>query len=244
MSSTETVSAPTVNGVSGKSANTPSFEFVSRLGSLPVVADSLGYAQSTINAHPLLSQTYQLGNNVIVSTLKVAEPFTARLQPQLQAADSYACKGLDYAESKAPIISKPTGDLIAQARVPADQARAILATYGDALLQAYHQRLAGPAKDVYDARVAPVYGSAQQQFQELKNQNAYLQKASDAIVHLQANLAETIKSISSRGKQDTDEASKKAQSLSNSILAEVSVCPRFHAEEREDRVVAFCEYRR
>lgn len=68
--------------------------------SVPYISDSLSYADSTIKAHPLIQQGYQLGENVVNTSLNLASPITTRIAPQLALLDQYAVKGLDYAESK------------------------------------------------------------------------------------------------------------------------------------------------
>jgi len=67
---------------------------------VPYISESINYADSTIKAHPLIQQGYNLGENVVNSSLNLAQPITSRIAPQLALLDQYAVKGLDYAESK------------------------------------------------------------------------------------------------------------------------------------------------
>lgn len=194
-----------------------------RITSVPLVAESLNVAHSTLESHPLLAQPYHFGGNVVNSSLKVVEPVTTRLQPQLAMLDTYAVKGLDFAESKWAYPFKATsGDVYKNARQPADQAYAFFNAYAQAAHKAYEERVFGPAKSIYNSRVAPAYDSANAQFQELKSQNAYLARATEIVTNLQTNLAKTVESIGGRGKAEGEAAAQKAQGLSNAIFAEVS----------------------
>jgi hypothetical protein len=205
----------TSNGVTPPSTSNNYGEAFNRITSVPLVAESLTAAHSTIEAHPILAQPYHFSEKVVSSGIKAAEPVTTRLQPQLAFLDTYAVKGLDFAESKWSYPFKATPeDVYKNARQPADQAIAFVTTYADALYKAYEDRVRGPAKSTYD--------SASAQFQELKNQNAYLQRASEVVSKLQSDLAKTVESISERGKQEGGQAAHKAQGLSNAIFAEVS----------------------
>jgi hypothetical protein len=171
----------------------------------------------------VLARPYHVGGSVVSSSLKAAEPVTTRLQPQLAFLDTYALKGLDFAESKWSYPFKATSeDVYKTARQPADQALSYLHTYAQAVHKQYDEKVFAPAKSIYDTRVAPAYDSANAQFQELKSQNAYLQRATEVVSNLQTNLAKTVESISGRGKAEGDAATQKAQGLSNALFAEVS----------------------
>lgn len=207
----------------GASTSTNQFgEAFTRITKVPIVAESLSFAHSTLESYPILAQPYHFSENVVSTSLKAAEPVTTRLQPQLALLDSYAVKGLNFAESKWSYPFHATSEKVAKdARQPADQAVAFVAAYLNAAQKTYDQRVAGPAKSLYDARVAPVYDSANAQFQELKSQNAYLARATEIVSNLQTNLAKTIDSISSRSKQEGEAAANRAQGLSNAIFAEL-----------------------
>lgn len=209
--------------VNGASTSTHQFgEAFTRITKVPIVAESLNFAHSTLESHPILAQPYHFSENVVSTGLKAAEPVTTRLQPQLALLDSYAVKGLNFAESKWSYPFHATSEKVAKdARQPADQAVAFVAAYLNAAQKTYDQRVFGPAKSLYDARVAPVYDSANAQFQELKSQNAYLARATEIVSNLQTNLAKTIDSISSRSKQEGEAAANRAQGLSNAIFAEL-----------------------
>lgn len=216
-----TATAPQSNGITP--ATQQYGQAFNRITRVPLVAESLNVAHSTLESYPILAQPYHLGNAVVSHSLKAAEPVTTRLQPQLALLDTYAVKGLDFAESKWSYPFKATpNDVYKDARQPADQALSFFVAYAQAAQKAYEERVFGPAKSIYDSRVAPAYDSANAQFQELKNQNAYLQRATEVVSNLQTNLAKTLDSISGRGKAEGDAAAQKAQGISNAIFAEVS----------------------
>lgn len=196
---------------------------IKKIVKVPLVSDSLNFAQSTINAHPLLATTYGYGENIFATSLKAAEPITNRIQPQLAYVDSLAVKSLDFAESKWSYpFHANTQELIDLAKLPADQARGLFSAYASAVQNAYAERVYSPAKQAYNSHIGPAYDSAHHKFDEIKTQNAYLQRATDIVKDLQVNLAKTLESISARGKSESDQATQKAQSLSNAIFAEVS----------------------
>lgn len=197
-------------------------EAVKKITSIPVVSESLNYAQSTIDAHPLLARPYTLGQSLFTQSLKAAEPVTTRLQPQLNVVDQWAVKGLDFAESKVPYpFHASSSDIVSKARAPADQAVALVQAYADALNKAYQERFVGPAKSIYSARVAPVYDSAQTQFEQLKAQNSYVRRSTEVVSSLQTKLATNLESIQSASGKASSDAQARAQNLSSALFAEL-----------------------
>lgn len=197
-------------------------EALQKIFSVPVVADSLKLAQSTIDSHPLIANTYHVGENLVNTGLKAAQPITARLHPQIAYVDHLAAQSLAFAESKWAYPFQATPEqLYKDAKAPAEQARALVAQYYEAIHKAYGTHVKEPAQSVYDARVAPAVGSASKQFEELKSQNAYVQRAVDAVSQLQSNLQKTLDSVATRGKENGDRAQKEAQSISNAIFSEL-----------------------
>ncbi|PWY98708.1 hypothetical protein BCV70DRAFT_201502 [Testicularia cyperi] len=218
--SAATQSAP--NGTTPAKSAFDQSEALKKIAAVPLVSDSLNFAQSTIKAHPLLATTYGYGENLFNSSLKVAEPITHRLSPQLAYVDSLAVKSLDFAESKWSYpFHANTQELFDAAKLPADQARSFFQAYAGAIQKAYGERVYSPAKQAYESHVVPAYGTAQTKFDEIKSQNAYLQRATDIVKDLQANLAKTLETISARGKTEGDQATQKAQGISNAIFAEL-----------------------
>ncbi len=198
-------------------------EALQKIFSVPVIADSLKYAQSTLEAHPLIANTYHAGENIVNTGLRAAEPITTRLHPQFAYVDHLAAQSLAYAESKwaYPFQATP-GQLYDDARAPAEQARALIAQYYEAINKAYGTHVKAPAQNVYEQRVAPIAGSAQKQFEELKSHNAYVQRAVDSLHSLQANLHKTLSRAKENGASANGDAAKKeAQSISNAIFSEL-----------------------
>ncbi|SPO28885.1 uncharacterized protein UTRI_05073_B [Ustilago trichophora] len=222
--SAATQSAPVTNGVSS-SPSKQAFdhsEALKKIAAVPLVSDSLTFAQSTIKSYPILATTYGYGENLFNSSLKAAEPITNRIHPQLAYVDSLAVKSLDFAESKWSYpFHANTQELIDAAKLPADHAKGFFQAYANALQKAYGERLYTPAKSAYESHIVPAYDTAHTKFDEIKSQNAYLQRATDIVKDLQANLAKTLETISSRSKQEGDQATEKAQGLSNAIFAEL-----------------------
>lgn len=215
-----TANPATTNGAASSSKQYG--QAIDRISHVPIVAQSLNFAQSTINSHAFLAQPYHFGESVFNSSLKAAEPVTTRLQSQLAFLDAYAVKGLDFAESKFPYpFHATTEKVVSDARQPADQAVALVHAYVAAAQKAYDERVFAPAKSLYNARVAPAYDQANAHFQELKSQNAYLARASEIVGNLQTNLAKTLDSISSRSKAEGEAGIHRAQGLSNAIFAEL-----------------------
>lgn len=222
--SAATQSAPATNGISS-SPSKVAFDHsqaLKKIASVPLVSDSLNFAQSTIKSHPILATTYGYGENIFNHSLKAAEPITNRIHPQLAYVDSLAVKSLDFAESKWSYpFHANTQELIDTAKLPADHARGLIQAYASALQKAYGERLYTPAKSAYESHIVPAYDTAQTKFDEIKSQNAYLQRATDIVKDLQANLAKTVDNISSRSKKEGEQATEKAQGLSNAIFAEL-----------------------
>lgn len=216
--------APATNGISSSPSKVAfdNSQALKKIASVPLVSDSLTFAQSTIQSHRLLATTYGYGENLFNSSLKAAEPITNRIHPQLAYVDSLAVKSLDFAESKwAYPFHANTQELIDVAKLPADTAKGFFQAYAAALQKAYGERVYTPAKSAYDAHIVPAVDSAHTKFDEIKSQNAYLQRATDIVKELQTNLAKTLETISSRSKQEGEQATEKAQGLSNAIFAEL-----------------------
>lgn len=237
--SAATQSSPATNGISSSPSKVAfdHSEALKKIASVPLVSDSLSFAQSTIKSHSLLATTYGYGENLINSSLKAAEPITNRIHPQLAYVDSLAVKSLNFAESKWSYpFQANTQELIDVAKLPADHARSFVQAYAAAVQKAYGERLYTPAKSAYDSHIVPAYDTASSKFDEIKNQNAVLQRATDIVKELQANLAKTLETISSRSKQEGEQATEKAQGLSNAIFAELDRVRSFaHSLPAESR---------
>ncbi|KAJ1019074.1 hypothetical protein NDA18_006224 [Ustilago nuda] len=223
--SAATHSAPATNGITSSSPSKAAFDHsqaLKKIASVPLVSDSLSFAQSTIKSLPILATTYGYGENLFSHSLKAAEPITNRIHPQLAYVDSLAVKSLDFAESKWSYpFHANTRQLIDAAKLPADHARAFIQPYASAIQKAYGEHLYTPAKSAYQSHIIPAYDTAHTKFDEIKSQNAYLERATNIVKVLQAKLAKTVENISSRSNKEGDQATEKAQGLSNAIFAEL-----------------------
>jgi len=111
--------APKVEGAPAAD-NTVKSEFLERVSEIPVVNAAKEYSTAAYN------QVKQL-NRFTAAALSAAEvtalyfavnakPFLERVQPQAQAIDQLACRGLDTVEEKVPFLMKPPEQLVEDAR--------------------------------------------------------------------------------------------------------------------------------
>ncbi|WOO81102.1 uncharacterized protein LOC62_03G004632 [Vanrija pseudolonga] len=120
----------------------PNFKIVERLDSVPVVHDSIAYAQSLINSTQLTTNLYNTAAGIASRSYEIATPILVRAKPVLESADKLAVATVDRAESVFPYPFKtPTEDLVGVKQ----------------------------AKAVYDARVAPLIQQATPVIQEVIN---------------------------------------------------------------------------
>jgi len=145
-----TTSAPTANG------DVPNFKIVSRLDGVPVVHDSLAYAQSVLNSTHLTAQIYHTALGLASKSYDIATPVLSRTKPILESADGIAVATFDRAEATFPYPFKtPTQDLVGVKQ----------------------------AKGIYDARVAPMLQHAQPVIQDVINKTAEINSAIGARAH-------------------------------------------------------------
>ncbi|CAD6584299.1 MAG: hypothetical protein CYPHOPRED_002658 [Cyphobasidiales sp. Tagirdzhanova-0007] len=125
MAATATDSQP--NGIDHSKLPTS----ISRVYNVPVVKDSITYADHMLRSYSLSAVAYGKAEALATSVYKRAgEPLQDKLQPRIDQLDGLANKGLDFVQGKAPFIfDTQTGELVAQARKPADQALSTAKTY-------------------------------------------------------------------------------------------------------------------
>ncbi|CAD6590841.1 MAG: hypothetical protein TREMPRED_005899 [Tremellales sp. Tagirdzhanova-0007] len=171
-----TATAPAVNG------DKPNFQIVGRLDGVPVVHDSLSYAQSILNSTQLTAQIYQTALGIAYKSYDMATPVLSRTKPILESADGFAVATFDRAEATFPYPFKtPTQDFI----------------------------VVKQAKGVYDARFAPMIHNAQPVIQDVVNRTAEINSAIGARAHatLQSSqeisvaLFEQMRSLAEHGTQ-------------------------------------------
>lgn len=102
----------------------PQPSVVTRVASLPLVSstyDLLSSAYiSTKDQHPYLRSVCEMAEKGVKTVTSVAVtsalPIIQKLEPQIAAANTYACKGLDRIEERLPILNQPTAEIVANAK--------------------------------------------------------------------------------------------------------------------------------
>ncbi|CAK9780909.1 hypothetical protein CC85DRAFT_284692 [Cutaneotrichosporon oleaginosum] len=99
-------SVQTPNGIA------PHLKIVDRVNSVPVVHDSVAYAEHLINSTQITSNLYQTVLGLAARALQTAEPVITRTQPLINSADNLAVATFDRVEAAFPYPFKtPTQEL-------------------------------------------------------------------------------------------------------------------------------------
>lgn len=99
--------------VTSSPSEVPHFQIVSKIDSIPVVHDSVAYAQSLINSNKLSAKLYETAVGVASKSYDVATPVLTRTKPLLESADGLAVATFDRAAATFPYPFKtPTEELI------------------------------------------------------------------------------------------------------------------------------------
>lgn len=160
----------------------PAFKIVERLDSVPVVHDSVAYAQTLINSTQLTSNLYQTAVGIAARSYEIASPVLTRAKPLIDSADNLAVATVDRAEATFPYPFKtPTEELVGVKQ----------------------------AKAVYDARVAPLLHRAEPAIQDVIAKTTAINqqlgaRASDAIqqtTEISHHLLENLKALADQGKE-------------------------------------------
>jgi uncharacterized protein (UPF0147 family) len=116
---------------------------VTRVYDIPVVRDTVTYADSVLKGYALSAAVLQRAEAIALTLYKTAgEPIQTRLQGQIDQLDGLANKGLDYVQGKAPyIFDAKTDELVATARKPADQAYSTAKSYQELVSSQLHNTL-------------------------------------------------------------------------------------------------------
>ncbi|XP_054837211.1 perilipin-3-like isoform X2 [Eublepharis macularius] len=97
---------------------------VSRVANLPLVSStydmvSSAYA-STKETHPYLKSVCDVAEKSVktltAAAVSGAQPLLTKLEPQIAAANEYACKSLDKLEEKLPILQQPSEKVVASTK--------------------------------------------------------------------------------------------------------------------------------
>ncbi|WWC85364.1 uncharacterized protein L201_000227 [Kwoniella dendrophila CBS 6074] len=160
--SAATATAPSTNEV-------PNFNIIGKLDSVPVVHDSVTYAQQVLQSNEYTARLYATALALANKSYEVATPVLVRTKPILESADGLAVATFDRAEATFPYPFKtPTQDLV----------------------------VVKQAKGIYDDRVHPYITSAQPVLSDLINKTAQINSAitsrAVATVHTSQDLAHSL----------------------------------------------------
>ncbi|KAI0641365.1 lipid droplet-associated perilipin protein [Trametes meyenii] len=102
----------------------PELTILTRVSSIPLVADSLSTIHSTLSNNPYTRSPYATAQGISKSALSYTEPIQKRLAPILTKADGLANKGLDAVESRYPYpFQTPTEEIIKDLKGHSDHAK-------------------------------------------------------------------------------------------------------------------------
>uniref|UniRef100_A0AAD7TYP4 Lipid droplet-associated perilipin protein n=1 Tax=Trametes cubensis TaxID=1111947 RepID=A0AAD7TYP4_9APHY len=102
----------------------PELTILSRVGAIPLVADSLNTIHSTLLNNPYTRSPYTTAQELSKSALSYAEPIQKHLAPLITKADDLANKGLDAVQSRYPYpFETPTEDIIKDLKGRSDHAK-------------------------------------------------------------------------------------------------------------------------
>ncbi|KAK4049015.1 hypothetical protein OIV83_004376 [Microbotryomycetes sp. JL201] len=113
----------------------------------PVVKDTIAQANSIIHSNTYSGALFDRATQLSAQILNALEPLQKRLP--VETFDSYANSTLDFVERNFPQVKSETGDLIKQARKPADDAAGLAKAYADGI----QSRLA-PVTNELSSRIA------------------------------------------------------------------------------------------
>jgi len=137
------------NGTTNGDVSLPTF--VHRVVNIPVIADTLGAVYSTLQANPYSAAVYGKAEGAVLYMYEQSKPLQVKLAGPIEQVDAVANKGLDFVQSKAPIIFEVrTEDIISRAKEPANQVLAYGKTYQEAatarlgpMVEQFHSQLSG-----------------------------------------------------------------------------------------------------
>ncbi|WFD01792.1 hypothetical protein MOBT1_000468 [Malassezia obtusa] len=188
-------------------------EVVNFVAKVPLVSGAVDYTYSIITSHGILYRSFLLGEEVLATSLKLAEPITSRLSTPLHKADHLGLQTLDFVKSKFPYpFEVKWEELYSLAKRPFVKA--------DDLVSNYKQSVKDNAQHIYDQT-----NKAVQQLQQ--NENVHLQKAGNAIVSINENLTKLAQDWSKKGKAEIAEGEQKAQGLVNNLFSELDGLNKF-----------------
>ncbi|KAI0754152.1 hypothetical protein C8Q80DRAFT_1094585 [Daedaleopsis nitida] len=134
-------------------ATAPELTIFHRVGSIPLVADSLNTINSTLLSNDYTRGTYSAATELSKKALTYTEPIQKRLAPILVRADGLANKGLDVVEARIPYpFHATTEDVIKELKGRSDAAK-------DVATKTIDEKVRTPAYNIaqgIDQRFAPI----------------------------------------------------------------------------------------
>ncbi|XP_037771264.1 perilipin-3 isoform X2 [Chelonia mydas] len=144
---------------------------VSRVANLPLVSSacdlvSMAYT-STKERHPHIRSLCDVAakgvKTMTEATINCAQPVLTKLEPQIAAANEFACKGLDKLEEKLPILQQPTDKVLLDAKElvtgTRDAMNSRVTEVLDKTMQAAKSAVTSGMSTVMGSRVGPVSGA-------------------------------------------------------------------------------------
>jgi hypothetical protein len=95
----------------GHPLTAPDLKIVDRVNSVPVVHDSVVYAEQLIKSTQITTNLYQTVLGLAARALQTAEPVISRTQPLISSADNLAVATFDRVEAAFPYLKTPTQEL-------------------------------------------------------------------------------------------------------------------------------------
>ncbi|TFK48951.1 lipid droplet-associated perilipin protein [Heliocybe sulcata] len=137
-----------------QTAAPPQLSIVNRLGSIPLIHDSLTTLHSTLASNAYTQRPFLTAQDLtVIAYHKIGEPLQTRLAPILVKADGYANKAVDVVESRYPYPFKtPTEDIVKDVKARSDGARDVATKTIDDRVK---KPVAGVAQGI-DQRFAPL----------------------------------------------------------------------------------------
>ncbi|XP_043403411.1 perilipin-3-like isoform X9 [Chelonia mydas] len=140
-----------------------------RVAGLPLVSSACEMASAryaaTKETHPAIKavcEVAETGVRAITSAaITGAQPILAQLEPQLAAANEYACRGLDRLEEQLPVLQQPIEKVALDAQ---DLVRATMAGAKDAVCSTVTE-----AKDAVTSMVGVAHGAVQESVEVTKS---------------------------------------------------------------------------
>ncbi|KAF9336195.1 hypothetical protein BGZ91_010128 [Linnemannia elongata] len=106
------------NGVRPTSTKESTSSFLTRVGSIPLIQDSVSSLHSFAKDNKYGRYALDTAGSAVETVNKYTEPYQTRLQPHISKVDQLATKSLDIFENTFPIVTKPTAEIVTQVKKP------------------------------------------------------------------------------------------------------------------------------